>query len=214
MYGKIHLPEWDLPRFFGLWKLLKAGTISKLDRNDFYSLLLVVVKQVINQPRNAAMMTRFNADFDEAASDVILNLVRKMPKMELRSECEKVLVSVLNVMIYRLLIDYTRKLQRVTGKTVHINDDMVKHLSHKAEHAPTEDLNTYLQTKTDFNTCGYRQLRTPYRLICDEIAKGNMPTRSELPKPISRILTPDGLAMLSYRINCSVHDYAEGLSAN
>lgn len=164
-------------------------------------------------------LRRKQLDPEEVAADLLLFLYRKTPRFRLKVELCQVFLQALNTAIYRFLVSLVRKGNAVplVVSASQCGEDEDEGLGMLEVPAPDEvsiqRLSHFLRETED---CNLRDIPGDifdlvkcYRLLCRAVVRFNTMTPwAKLPGHLRRRITLEQHALIAYRINRTIFDYA------
>jgi hypothetical protein len=218
LWQNIRLPIWSAQRLYKLYQRHVAGEATEEEKQEYAGQLMVYVAANVARGRWFASLRRCRLDAEDVAADLLLFLLRKTPSIRLDYPCVKVLLKVLNVAIHRRLLSEVRK-QKLAMETLHDSDWGNEDGSRLARAASSqtpfiEHLERAMREAEESICRGHwtdqLSICILFRYLCRQVVWQNtILTYSQLPRRLSRRISLEEHAIIAYRLNRFIRQFAE-----
>jgi hypothetical protein len=221
LWSGVKLPSWDANALYELYLIHRAGHPNDRQRDAFARQLMILITANFGRKRWIVSLRKAQMDPEVVAADVLTFVYQKCPTVQLETPCVKVLVSVLNRMIFNRVISIWRQ---ESGKQTAVPESQTTEggeegfVTQQACSAQVDPgrLARLLKAAEDPVLSPVRgnitDLCVLYRYLCRQLVRQNtILTHAERPKRLRERIDPDVQhAEVSYRLNKLVRDLAAG----
>lgn len=214
LWPGIELPKLDPDLLFELFKKLQRNRASALDKDSYSRQIMVAVSRQVSAGDWGRSLRRAKQEPEDVAQEIVAVLVNKSPKIKLNTPCPLVLMSVINVSIYRRLasaVRYGNERRKETSMTDReaITRTAPEFTAPSIDSSSIRQLKSFLTEKESDICRGMEDgaVRVMYRYLCDAIlALNTIPTWRGLPDVIRRSVDADSHATVVFRLGRAVRN--------
>lgn len=176
-------------------------------------MLMVVVGQVLSREHWTRIFAENRFEKEDCAGYVLEKFSPKLLTMNVDSPCELVLISMVNLAINNLIISYVREKTKKEKRVLQENDTFY-HRPGNDRHSPAiSGLEQHLLSQIPDICEGDQWMEQAYRFCVDSVLSGRfVPRKAQLPRGVGRILGEDGFAIIVYKLNRAINEYAADLN--
>jgi len=214
LFGSISIPDRaDKDEIYRLFRKLKDRSINDFEYEDLIKQLMALITERVMSVKWVRTLSKEKIDRQDAAQYVNTFLWRKLPSIDLRTDCALGLLSCLITAINNLLISRVRQQSKKSELHPHQQGEHFGSLTSDT----SSDVSTALQgLNRHLSALSGPTLdsatKSLYEYLVNEVASGNgVPSFDRVPKHISSHVGQDVYAIAVYRVNRECSIYAESL---